>query len=56
VKEQQGHGLDEYLEKLNALPNEVVVRVQVDEDRAEFDRRVRESIERGHRRAQIAGG
>lgn len=51
-----GHGLDEYLEKINALPKEVVVRVQVAENGSdvEFERRVRKVMDRMHRRQQIA--
>jgi hypothetical protein len=53
VKEQQGHGLDEYLEKLNALPKEVHVTV-TREAETDFDRRVRAALDRLHRRQQIA--
>ena len=56
MKEEPGHGLDDYLAKLNALPKEVRVDVLVNrpEDKADFDRKVRESIDRQHRRSLIA--
>jgi hypothetical protein len=46
--------LMDYLDEVDGK----TVRITVDrpEDRADFDRKVRESIERQHRRAQIAGG
>lgn len=52
-----GHGLDEYLEKLKAIPEEVRVTVTVEANASSqvaFDRRVRDAMDRIHRRQQIA--
>ena len=54
---QPGHGLDDYLAKLNAIDGR---RVDVwlggtdAQSKAEFDRRVRESVDRQHRKRMIA--
>ena len=55
---EEGHGLDDYLEKLNAIDGR---RVNVflgggsnPQSKAEFDRRVRESMDRQHRKRMIA--
>ena len=57
VGSQPGHGLDEYLEKLNAIDGR---RVDVwlggtsPQSKAAFDRLVRESNDRQHRKRMIA--
>jgi hypothetical protein len=58
TQSQPGHGLDDYLRKLNAIPAEVKVTANVSSDSssdADFDRRVRQSLDRQHRRQVIAG-
>jgi hypothetical protein len=52
---QPGHGLDTFLAALKELDGKTI-SMRVIEDKADFDRKVRESIDRQHRRAQIAGG
>lgn len=57
MRERPGHGLDEYLALLNKIPKRVDVDVNgsrsgSDND-ADFDRRVRKSMDRQHRRAVI---
>lgn len=55
MSEQQGHGLDEYTAYLDALDGRKVTVTVTAQSKADFDRAVRESIDRTHRRQVIAG-
>lgn len=53
------HGIIELSKLLDAIDGKTIdltaVRTSKDESRPDFDRKVRESLDRQHRRAQIAG-